>query len=153
MRANQKSFFQPIGISVYVAFIFQSLHEIYSVVVYSAIFHKDFSAYDKINHAMVLCPQHVLRCQIIYNIWQYIVYYRKKLLMIWNICHSDEIRQGRSRSGESIHSVESPSMVDPQWDIWYWGSKWNLHSLLKCGWLWVGHNLCLLWDYLCLLCP
>ena len=52
------------------------------------------------------------------------------------------------------HSVESPSMVDPQWDIWYWGSKWNLHrSLLKCGWLRVGHNLCLLWDYLCLLCP
>ena len=27
------------------------------------------------------------------------------------------------------------------------------HSLLKCGWLWVGHNLCLLWDYLCLLYP
>ena len=25
------------------------------------------------------------------------------------------------------------------------------HSLLKCGWLWVGHNLCLLWGYLCLL--
>ena len=21
------------------------------------------------------------------------------------------------------------------------------HSLLKCGWLWVGHTLCLLWDY------
>ena len=19
-------------------------------------------------------------------------------------------------------------MVDPQWDIWYWGSKWNLHT-------------------------
>ena len=27
------------------------------------------------------------------------------------------------------------------------------HSLLKCGWLWVGHNLCLLWDNLCLLIP
>ena len=27
------------------------------------------------------------------------------------------------------HSVESPSMVDPQWDIWYWGSKWNLHTV------------------------
>ena len=24
------------------------------------------------------------------------------------------------------------------------------HSLLKCGWLWVGHNLCLLWvTYVC----
>ena len=36
------------------------------------------------------------------------------------------------------HSVESPSMVDPQWDIWYWGSKWNLHtvcwSAVGCEW-------------------
>ena len=29
----------------------------------------------------------------------------------------------------SQHSVESPSMVDPQWNIWYWGSKWNLHTV------------------------
>ena len=39
---------------------------------------------------------------------------------------------------ESLHSVESPSMVDPQWDIWYWGSKWNLHtvcwSAVGCEW-------------------
>ena len=27
------------------------------------------------------------------------------------------------------HSVESPSMVDPQWNIWYWGSKLNLHTV------------------------
>ena len=44
-----------------------------------------------------------------------------------------------------LHSVESPSMVDPQWNIWYWGSKWNLHrvcwSAVACEW---GHNLCLL---------
>ena len=37
-----------------------------------------------------------------------------------------------------IHSVESPSMVDPQWNIWYWGSKWNLHtvcwSAVGCQW-------------------
>ena len=36
------------------------------------------------------------------------------------------------------HSVESPSIVDPQWDIWYWGSKWNLHtdclSAVGCEW-------------------
>ena len=36
------------------------------------------------------------------------------------------------------HNVESPSMVDPQWNIWYWGSKWNLHtvcwSALGCEW-------------------
>ena len=34
--------------------------------------------------------------------------------------------------------VESPSMVDPQWDIWYWGSKWNLQtvcwSAVGCEW-------------------
>ena len=38
----------------------------------------------------------------------------------------------------NIHSVESPSMVDPQWNIWYWGSKWNLHtvcwSAVGCEW-------------------
>ena len=28
-----------------------------------------------------------------------------------------------------LHSIESPSMVDPQWNIWYWGSKWNLHTV------------------------
>ena len=39
---------------------------------------------------------------------------------------------------KNFHSVESPSMVDPQWDIWYWGSKWNLHtvcwSAVGCEW-------------------
>ena len=39
---------------------------------------------------------------------------------------------------DARHSVESPSMVDPQWDIWYWGSKWNLHtdcwSAVGCEW-------------------
>ena len=37
-----------------------------------------------------------------------------------------------------MHSVESPSMVDPQWNVWYWGSKWNLHtvcwSAVGCEW-------------------
>ena len=36
------------------------------------------------------------------------------------------------------HSVESPSMVDPQWKICYWGSKWNLRtvcwSAVGCEW-------------------
>ena len=36
------------------------------------------------------------------------------------------------------HSVESTSMVDPQWNIWYWGSKWNLRtvcwSAVGCEW-------------------
>ena len=39
---------------------------------------------------------------------------------------------------EAKHSVESPSMVDPQWNIWYWGSKWNWHtvclSAVGCEW-------------------
>ena len=37
-----------------------------------------------------------------------------------------------------IHIVESPSMVNPQWHIWYWGSKWNLDtvcwSAVGCEW-------------------
>ena len=37
-----------------------------------------------------------------------------------------------------LHSVESPSTVDPQWDIWYWGSKFDLHtvcwSAVDCEW-------------------
>ena len=36
------------------------------------------------------------------------------------------------------HSVESPSMVDSQWNIWHWGSKWNLHTVcwdgVGCQW-------------------
>ena len=42
------------------------------------------------------------------------------------------------RAYNDWHSVESPSMVDPQWNIWYWGSKWNLHtvcwSAVGCEW-------------------
>ena len=41
-------------------------------------------------------------------------------------------------SPSASHSVESPNMVDPQWNIWYWGSKWNLHtvcwSAVGCEW-------------------
>ena len=36
------------------------------------------------------------------------------------------------------HSVESPSMVDPKWNTWQWGSKWNLHTVcwgaVGCKW-------------------
>ena len=43
-----------------------------------------------------------------------------------------------SRGFARSHSVESPSMVDPQWNIWYWGSKWNLHTVcwraVGCEW-------------------
>ena len=30
---------------------------------------------------------------------------------------------------KGARSVESPSLVDPQWNILYWGSKWNLHTV------------------------
>ena len=37
-----------------------------------------------------------------------------------------------------IHSTETHSTVDPQWNILYWGSKWNLHtvcwSAVGCEW-------------------
>ena len=36
------------------------------------------------------------------------------------------------------HSIESPSMVDPLWNIWYWGSKLNLLTVcwdaVGCEW-------------------
>ena len=32
-----------------------------------------------------------------------------------------------------FHTVETPSMVDPQWNILYWGSKWNLHTVYWCA--------------------
>ena len=36
------------------------------------------------------------------------------------------------------HSIESPGTLDPQWNIWYWGSKWNVHTVCRdavgCGW-------------------
>ena len=43
-----------------------------------------------------------------------------------------------SGSVSGLHNVESPSMVYPQWNIWYWGSKWNLHTVcldvVGCEW-------------------
>ena len=49
-----------------------------------------------------------------------------------------KIRRPNGRLIFNIHSVESSSVVDPQWNIWYWGSKWNLHtvcwSAVGCEW-------------------
>ena len=43
------------------------------------------------------------------------------------------------------HSVESPIMVDPPVEYMVFRVQVKfVHSLLMCGWLWVGHNLCLL---------
>ena len=36
------------------------------------------------------------------------------------------------------HSVETPRLVDPHWNMLYWGSKWNLHTVcwdvVGCEW-------------------
>ena len=65
----------------------------------------------------------------------------KFILKIYNNCfsRSDYFDQrGRWHFCWCPHSVESPSMVEPQWNIWYWGSKWNLHtvcwSAVGCEW-------------------
>ena len=64
------------------------------------------------------------------NIWHYIVR---------NLFCSKGL-YGSNIKLQNQHSVESPSMVDPQWNIWYmyWGSKWNLHtvcwSAVGCEW-------------------
>ena len=38
----------------------------------------------------------------------------------------------------AIHSVETSSTVDPQWNILHWGCKWNLHTVfwdaVGCEW-------------------
>ena len=59
----------------------------------------------------------------------------------FSICTCYLIKFGKSTVRNCYfgkHSVESPSTVDPQWDIWYWGSKWNLHtvcwSAVGCEW-------------------
>ena len=50
-----------------------------------------------------------------------------------------------------IHSVETPSKVDPS-GIYCIEGPSEL-STQSADWLWVGDSLCLLWDYLCLLYP
>ena len=47
----------------------------------------------------------------------------------------------QSRGPERVHqnhSFETPSTVDPQWNILYWGSKWNLQTVcwgeVGCEW-------------------
>ena len=33
------------------------------------------------------------------------------------------------RRSISDHSIETPSMVEPQWNILYWGSRWIFHTV------------------------
>ena len=60
------------------------------------------------------------------------------LLMPWHLRSQGISRHGMDQISWNIHSIESPSMVDPQWNIWYWGSKWNLHTVcwdaVGCEW-------------------
>ena len=61
---------------------------------------------------------------------------RTMIKPVW-LTYGASLRQTGPTKSRS-HGVESPSMVDPQWDIWYWGSKWNLHtvcwSAVGCEW-------------------
>ena len=56
---------------------------------------------------------------------------------VTGICERNSPVSGEFPTQRS-HSVESPSMVDPQWNIWYWGSKWNLRTVCSgavgCEW-------------------
>ena len=47
------------------------------------------------------------------------------------------------------HSVENPSIYSVEYIVLRVQVRFA-HSLLRCGWLWVGVNLCILWDYSCL---
>ena len=55
----------------------------------------------------------------------------------WYLPYSSKHHPRMNATG-SGHSVESPSMMDPPWNIWYWGSKWNLHTVcwdaVGCEW-------------------
>ena len=52
---------------------------------------------------------------------------------------------------EGVHSIESPQYGRPPVEYMVlWVQVRIAHSLLRCGWPWVGHSLCLLWDYPCL---
>ena len=88
------------------------------------------------------CVQDV--AYIIYYLWNILgwgiggfvtVSYVRTLCMVIMISSS---RRMFTTFLSGIYSVESPSMVDPQWDIWYWGSKWNLHTVcwgaVSCEW-------------------
>ena len=73
-------------------------------------------------------------------------FFQFRVYMIWNqnklnitaFVFNKEVFASRWLNVAPQHSVESPSMVDPQWNIWYWGSKWNLHtvcwSAVGCEW-------------------
>ena len=50
-----------------------------------------------------------------------------------------------------LPSIDSPSMVDPQWNTWYWGSKWNLHTVCWCvvGLEWITTSVYFGITYVC----
>ena len=65
--------------------------------------------------------------------------WRMRSLRMMGLCSMPSRLLANNWYGRSSnHSVESPSMVDPQWNIWYWGSKWNLHTVcwnaVGCEW-------------------
>ena len=81
----------------------------------------------------------MLGCSSLCDIYPYplrLFYWHCRIIIIAII--TQVILNCMNKTGLKIHSIESPSMVDPQWDIWYWGSKWNLHtvcwSAVGCEW-------------------
>ena len=50
-------------------------------------------------------------------------------LRVTGLCVGYSPVTGEFPTQRASHSVDSPSMVDPQWNIWYWGSKWNFHTV------------------------
>ena len=82
------------------------------------------------------------------HLWKYISkYWYFHEMVWWNTQMWSSSKKTWTIYFLNIHSVESRNMVDPQWNIWFLKVQVKFaHSLLKCGWLWVGHHLCLLWD-------
>ena len=72
------------------------------------------------------------------NAWLCCLYFPEIKPTTTTAWSTDEWRIYCSRIFIIIHSVESPSMVDPQWNIWYWVSKGNLHTVcwdtVGCEW-------------------
>ena len=80
-----------------------------------------------------LWQRHCARCCVAWG------KFRKLLPVLTNIHLSPKIRARSTRPVSVwLHSVQSPSMGDPRWNIWYWGSKWNLHTVcwdaVGCEW-------------------
>ena len=87
---------------------------------------------DAISHGMLNTHQFHRRLLKLNNPTQ-IKYYKTEQCFYWPMRWASI-----TTYASHTHSVESPIMVDPQWNIWYWSSKWNLHTIccsaVGCEW-------------------